>query len=158
MRVPIISNLSINRDLHAPSLGRIDRKHRALVIRNNTDNVLIGGPLGRVGLGTHLIEGVGVRGLRGAGRDARAGGDDVRRAGGAGRRRGAGDREGAALDERAADGEDDTEGHRGCEDGGHAVGLEKCEKRSKMEKGACIPGDDGLDGVIVAGGLHDEPE
>lgn len=116
MRVRIVSNLPVDRDLHtsgAMHISRIDPEHSALIVCDN-DGVLVGGPLGRVRFGAHIVKGVGVRGLRGAGGDARAGGDDVRRAGGAGRRGRARECEGAAVVECPADGQDDTEGHGGC--------------------------------------------
>lgn len=152
----VLHNLAINGNLD--TLVQIYTRDDTLGLLTNAALVgitIIGAVPARLGLTPNLIKGIGVMrvmsgdvvcaphaigawvsgvmGQRGEAVDVGVGVPTARSAGGRG------EGKGASVVEFGADREDDAEGHGGGEDGGHGC-------------------DDGLDGVVDAGGGHDEPE
>lgn len=128
MSIPIIiiSNLPINRNLDPgdrldPGVGlRAVNEDAPLALGDAGLAIGICGPVS-FGFGAHLVEGVGVRRVRGeVGGHAGAGGDNVGGAGGACSSGRVEEGEGAAVGEGTAHREDDAEGHGGGEDCSHA--------------------------------------
>jgi hypothetical protein len=148
LREPPIIGLRIHCDLHTQILrcGRGINGISSLLLISHAILIIISmGPISvltfakRNSIGSGML--LRVNGKNGAGSDVAWtwAGDDVGGSSGAGRVRGGGDGEGASVVEGAANREDDAEGHGGGENGGHA-------------------GNDGLDGIVDACWVHDEPE
>lgn len=127
----IVVGFSGNGDLHAIVMrgARGSRLERLLVADAALAIVLATNPIALLGLewngvcgGLRLLEG-----QDGVGCDvaATAGGDDVGGTAGTRGMRGRGDGEGSTRDERAANREDNAEGHGGGENGSHAERKEE---------------------------------
>lgn len=124
--IRIISNLPIDRDLDSSGKATFvimsDTRFQHHWFRLGLNDARFAIDPVAFGLGAHIIEGISVGSMRGgdvSGDATGAGGDDVCGAGGT-RVGGAGEGKRAAMFEAATDGEDDAEGHGGCENCCHA--------------------------------------